>query len=179
MWVGARCRQDPPLAAACLCGSECNQPVLVGRGVAFAYKKMLRRVINDVFMNSDFFAEEVTFYLVDPGTSYEDPVSSPVAGDACPVTVHIDSDRDREFVESGALRVVERLLVLVSRVEDEEENTKGWFRTPAVGMKMMRSVEADPWQEPFVFTGEISYERATHWRLVFERERTLGQGMTR
>lgn len=131
--------------------------------MAFEFQTMRNRVLQDVWLNAELFAEEVTI--------------TPVAGVPHPVTVHIDSDRDRDFNDSGATRMVEKIRVLCSRIEDEEQNTKGFLRTPAIGTQLLRSTDNDPYQEPYIYTGEIEDERPWKWRLVFERERIIGQGL--
>ena len=129
--------------------------------MAFAFRDMKKRVQQDVWLNTDFFAEEVVIRLV--------------SGIDVPITVHIDGDRDGEAIGGSGAKSIERIRVLISRVTDEDENDKGFVTLPAIGTKLYRTVENDPWQQPYVYTGEIEDDRPDKWRLVFERVHLHGQ----
>ena len=126
--------------------------------MAFEFHAMRDRVQHDVWLNTDFFAEEI--------------ILRPLAGPDVPMTVHISDDQNMDFEEPGSNKEVERLRVLISRVTDET-NTKGYLVRPVVGMQLLRDTDHDPFQEPYVFNGEIESVRPSKWRLVFERERQI------
>ena len=132
--------------------------------MAFEFATMLDRVQHDVWLNTDFFAEEITY--------------RPMSGHDRPMTVHIDGGRDLD--QEGDLVNTERetIKVLISRVQDDT-NTKGYLVQPVIGDQILRSRELDPTQEPYVFAGEIAEQRPSKWRLVFERYRSISQGLIR
>ncbi len=133
--------------------------------MAFAFDTLKEQVLEDVWLSEDYFAETVTF--------------RPIAGADQLLVVHISAEHDQEYDTNGTLKIRERLRVLISRVEDEEANTKGFVRIPTVGAQIIRDYAHDPLQQPYIFQGEVADDRPQKWRLTFERERVLAQGAGR
>ena len=127
--------------------------------MVYSFRELQEDVLDEVYLG-DTFAEDVVIRLV--------------SGVDVPITVHIDGARDRDDIGDSGASSIERIRVLISRVTSEEENTRGFVEVPAIGTKLYR-VDNDPWEEPYVYTGEIEDERPTKWRLVFERAHLHGQ----
>lgn len=140
------------------------RPPQQGSGMAFEFATMRDRVQHDVWLNTDFFAEEITY--------------RPMSGHDLAMTVHIDGGRDLDVEDSLANTERETIRVLISRVADED-NTKGYLLKPVVGDQILRSRTLDPTQEPYIFAGEIDEQGPSKWRLVFERYRAISQGVGR
>jgi len=132
--------------------------------MVFAFKAMRDRVQNDIWLSTDFFAEVVTY--------------RPASGQDRTVTVHIDGGRNMETEEDVIDNERETIRVLISRVEDDT-NERGYVKQPSVGDQILRSRANDPTQEPYVFIGELDDQRPGKWRLVFERFRSISQGIAR
>lgn len=132
--------------------------------MAFEFATMRDRVQHDVWLSTDFFAEEVTY--------------RPMSGQDRAMTAHIDGGRNLDIEDSLANTERETIRVLISRVTDET-NTKGYVEQPVVGDQILRSRTNDPTQEPYIFAGEIEEQRPSKWRLVFERYRAIAQGAGR
>lgn len=113
----------------------------------------------NLWLNTDYFAEVITL--------------RPVAGPDKTITVHIDEATRIEFTEPVTNIEVERLAVLFAKVPLDADDTKGYLNRAIVGMQMLRDTSHDTAQEPYVFAGEIEYERPYWWRLIFERHRQI------
>lgn len=124
---------------------------------------MRDRVLRDVWLNTDFFAEQVTY--------------RPVSGEDRTITVHINESPEIDSDDLD-LMVRDRLRILASR-DTADENDKGYILYPAHGDQILRSVEKDSLQMPYVYSGESDGVRPEKWRLIFDRIRPKSQGPSR
>ncbi len=97
----------------------------------------------------------------------------PVAGPDRSITVHIDQGTRMDFDEPATNREAERLAVLFSRVKLDEADSTGYLDKAIVGMQILRAADRDTIQEPYIFNGEVEYQRPFWWRLIFERSRQI------
>ena len=130
--------------------------------MAFDFQTMKARVLQDVWLNTDFFAEEVTYTKM-------------LCGTESTITVHIDvstgveSGLESERDETGREKRIERLMVLMA---NDSTTASGGEDLPAVGDTIKRAAAVDPEQIPFVYVGEHEYKSNIATRYTFERTKT-------
>lgn len=122
------------------------------------FQSMKADVVNRNILNTDFFAEEVTY--------------SPTVGTPRAIDVKIAAAEDPAFTEAGDEEFQERVRVKVRR-----DATLG-IDNPQLGDLLARSVTREPDRRPYVYSGEKPEISASHWVLIFSRHKSTGRSPT-
>lgn len=130
--------------------------------MTFDFATMRSRVLQDVWLSTDFFAEQVTY-------------TNKRTGIESTITVHIDvssgskSGMDATRDEIGREETTERIGVLIC---NDDTADSGGVDLPTVGDTITRSAAVDSEQIAFVYVGEFEYKSDIATRYFFERAKT-------
>lgn len=127
--------------------------------MAFDFQTVRTSALKAGLLNTDFFAEEVTF--------------QPAGRQSRGVTVKISHEQEAQ-PQTNTLDQTEK--ILVRAMLDESDVDCGGIADAMAGDLLHRSITRDPDRRPFVFTGEIRQRGLTSAQYVFERRRRVTQG---
>ncbi len=118
-------------------------------------KQQITADVSDVFLDTDEFAETVTYI--------------PASGAAVSITVVIEESDEFLDVEGRAV-FDEVILVFTSR------NSSG-IASPVLGDGLKRSATEDPEQRLYGYMGQKEDPERDSWWLMFKRRKTQRQGL--
>jgi len=119
-------------------------------------KQQITADVAGVFLDTDEFAEEVTY----------------IPADGAEVSITVIIEEEDEFLdENNRSAFVEYIRVFAKRA------TADGIKSPTIGDGIKRSATEDPGQQVYGYTGQREDPERDTWWLLFKRTRTQRQGI--